>query len=84
MPLLTLSLSSEAQAKLKVRAKAEGKKPTAYATDLLEQAVSRPSLTELIQPSQAEFAKTGMTRKQVMELGSRVVARVRSRKGKRK
>ena len=80
---LSVSLSPKAEAKLKERAAAEGKDPTAYASDLLEQAVTRPSLQELLAPSQAQFAKTGKTREQVMEIGRRIVDRVRGAKGKR-
>jgi hypothetical protein len=78
---LSISISPKAEARLKERAAAEGKDPTAYASDLLEHAVTRPSLEELLAPSQAEFAKTGKSREQVMEMGRRVVERVRSAKG---
>jgi len=78
---LSISLSRKAEAKLKKRAAAEGKDPTTYASDLLEQAVTRPSLQELLAPSQAEFAKTGKTKEQVMEMGRRIVNRVRGAKG---
>jgi hypothetical protein len=79
---LSISLSSKAEAKLKERAAAEGKDPTAYASDLLEQAVTRPSLAELLSPSQADFARTGKSKEQVMEMGRRIVERVRGAKGK--
>jgi len=79
--VLNVSLSPKAEAKLKERAAAEGKELTAYASDLLEQAVTRPSLQELLAPSQAEFAKTGKTKDQVMEMGRRIVQRVRGAKG---
>lgn len=78
---LSVSLSRKAEAKLKKQAAAEGKDPTAYASDLLEQAVTHPSLQELLGPSQAEFAKTGKTRRQVMRMGRRIVDRVRGAKG---
>jgi hypothetical protein len=77
---LSISLSPKAEAKLKKRAAAEGKDPTVYASDLLERAVSRPSLAELLAPSQAEFSGTGKTRKQVMAMGRRIVKRVRNAK----
>jgi len=79
--MLSISLSAKAEAKLKERAAAEGKDPTAYASDLLEQAVTRQSLYELLAPSQAEFAKTGKTKQQVMEMGRRIVGRVQDAKG---
>jgi hypothetical protein len=80
---LSISLSRKAEAKLKARAAAQGKDPTAYASDLLEQAVTRPSLAELLAPSQAQFTRTGKTRAQIMEMGRRIVDRVRSAKGER-
>jgi hypothetical protein len=77
---LSVSLSRKAEAKLRQRAAAEGKDPTAFASDLLEKAITRPGLQELLAVSQAEFAKTGKTRSQVMEMGRRIVARVRAAK----
>lgn len=79
----SVSLSRKAEAKLKRRAAAEGKDPRDYASDLLEHAVTRPSLQELLAPSQAEFAKTGKTKEQVMAMGRRIVDRVRRTKGDR-
>jgi hypothetical protein len=78
---LSISLSRKAQAKLKKQAAAEGKDLTAYASDLLEKAVTRPSLQELLAPSQAEFSKSGKTHQQVMQTGRRIVQRVRGAKG---
>lgn len=78
---LSVSLSPKAAAKLKERAAADGKDPSAYAGDLLEHAVTRPSLRELLAPSQAEFAKTGKTPAQIMAMGRRIVRRVRGSKG---
>jgi hypothetical protein len=75
---VSISLSAKAEAQLKERAAAEGKDLTAYASELLEHAVARPSLQELLAPSQAEFENTGKTREQVMEMGRRIVDRVRS------
>jgi hypothetical protein len=81
---LSISLSRKAEAKLKKRAAAEGKDPVAYASNLLEQAVTRPSLQELLTPSQSQFGKTGKTREQVMDMGRRIVDRVRGHKGVRR
>jgi hypothetical protein len=78
---LSISLSRKAQAKLKKQAAAEGKDLMAYASDLLEKAVTRPSLRELFAPSQAQFAKSGKSRQQVMDMGRRIVQRVRGAKG---
>ena len=56
---LSVSLSRKAEAKLKKQAAAEGKDPMSYVSDILERAVTRPSLQQLLALSQAEFAKTG-------------------------
>ena len=77
---LSISLSRKAQAKLKKQAAAEGKDLKAYASDLLEKAVTRPNLKELLAPSHAEFSKSGKTRQEIMGLGRRIVQRVRGAK----
>jgi len=79
---LSVALTRQAQIRLKQRAAAAGQDPAAYATDLLERAVTRPSLQELLAPSQAEFAQTGKTRAQIMAMGRRIVQRVRAKQGK--
>lgn len=75
---LTISLSPEAEAKLKERAAAEGKEPTAYASTLVENAVNRPSLEELLGPVQAEFARSGMTQAELLDLGRELLEKVRA------
>jgi hypothetical protein len=56
---LVLSVSPSVEAKLRQRAAAEGQDPTTYASKLLEQAVSRPSVDELLAPLREEFAASG-------------------------
>lgn len=58
---LILPLSPELEAKLRARAAAQGEEPTAYASKLLEQAVSRPSVDEILAPLRQEFRASGVT-----------------------
>ena len=64
---LTLSISPQAEAKLRQRAAAEGADPAAYASKLLEQAVTKPSLDVILAPLRAEFAASGTTDEQLVE-----------------
>jgi len=64
---LTISLSPEAEAKLRQRAAAEGKDPVVYASRIVEQAVSRPSLDELLAPVREEFAASGTTDEELVQ-----------------
>jgi len=47
---LSIALSPQIEAKLKERAAAKGKDPTAYAAELVEEAVTKPSLDEILAP----------------------------------
>jgi hypothetical protein len=58
---LIIPLSPCVEAKLRERAAADGKDPSAYASELIEQAVSRTSLDELLAPLRREFAASGTT-----------------------
>ena len=79
---LSISLPPQVEAKLRERAAAEGKEPTAYAAQLVEEAVTRPSLEELLSVSQAEFAATGMTKQQVLDWGHELLQKVRDDKAR--
>jgi len=58
---LVIPVSPEVESKLRERAAAEGKDPAAYASKIIEQAVARPSLDELLAPLRREFAASGAT-----------------------
>jgi hypothetical protein len=77
---LSVSLSPKAEAKLKKRAAAEGKDPTAYASDLLERAVTAPTIDEILAPVRKDFAKTSMSEKEIMELGRKELRALRNEK----
>ncbi len=64
---LTVSLSPQAEARLRQRAAAEGKDPVAYASKILEQAVNLPSLDELLAPLREEFAATGTSDEELVQ-----------------
>ena len=64
---LIVSVSPEIEAKLRRRAAAEGQDTSAYASKLLEQAVSRPSLEELLAPLRQQFAASGTTDEQLIQ-----------------
>jgi hypothetical protein len=64
---LAVPLSAEVEAKLRERAAAEGKDPAAYASKVLEQAVARPSLDELLAPLRQEFASSGTNDQALVE-----------------
>jgi len=66
---LSVSISTEAEAKLRQRAAAEGKEPTAYASQILEEAITSPTLDELLTSVRADFAASGMSERDIMDLG---------------
>lgn len=64
---LTVSLSPESEARLRERASAEGVEPSAYASKLLETAVARQSLEDVLAPLREEFAASGTADEQLLE-----------------
>ena len=74
---LSISLSRKAEAKLKERAAAEGKDPKAYASDILERAVTAPTIDEILAPVRKDFAKRGISEKEIMELGRKELRSLR-------
>jgi hypothetical protein len=57
---LSISLSSQAETKLKERAAAEGK-DVVYASELVENAVTKPTLDEILAPFRREVDASRMT-----------------------
>jgi len=62
---LSISLTPEVEARLKQRAAAEGKDPTAYATELVENAVSKPTVDEILAQFRKQVAESGMSDQQL-------------------
>lgn len=58
---LKVRLRTETGQRLKQRAAASGKKAADYAAELIEDAVAKPSLDELLAPVRKKFARSGMT-----------------------
>ena len=64
---LSVSISPEAEAKLRERAAASGQPPDVYAARVLEAAVTTPSVEELLAPARQQIAAGGMTDAQLDE-----------------
>jgi pantoate kinase len=77
---MKLRLSRQASEKLNKRAAESGRDVASIASDLIEQAISQPSLEELLALSQAEFASTGMTENEMMDFGRELLGKVRGEK----
>jgi len=58
---VTLRLSQEARAKLAEQAANSGQDISAIASDLIEHAVTRPSIDEILAPVRKQAAETGMS-----------------------
>ena len=58
---LSVSLSAEAEARLRERAAASGQPLDVYASRVLEAAATAPSIDELLAPARRQIADSGMT-----------------------
>jgi hypothetical protein len=65
--VLNLSISSEAETKLKAKSAAAGVDMTTYATKALERVATRPSLDEVLAPLRAESDRSGMSEEELTE-----------------
>jgi len=80
---MRLRLSKQASEMLAHRAAQSGRDVADVASDLIEQAIRRPTIDELLAPVRADFAKSGMTEDELMELGRRELDALRDEKAKR-
>ena len=64
---LVVSVSPQVEARLRQQAAVEGKDPGAYASKLLEQAVGRSALDELLARLRAQFAASGTTDEELVQ-----------------
>ena len=64
---LSIPLSSETESKLRRRAAAVGADLSAYAAKVLEDALNRSTLDELLEPLRRQFAEGGETDEQLIE-----------------
>jgi len=75
--LITLRLSQQAREKLAERAAQNGQDVDHYTSELIEQAVTRPTLDELLAPVRDDFAKSGMSEEEIVDLGRRELEALR-------
>lgn len=75
---VTISIPDDVAATLQERAAASGQPLPEYTSHLIEQAVKTPSLDELLAPIQADFARTGITENDLLELGRDLLQKVRT------
>lgn len=68
---MRLRLTQKAKDKLTEQAAESGRPLDEIASELLEQAVTRPTIAELLAPVRADFAGSGMSDEEVMKLGRR-------------
>lgn len=64
---LTISLPPHLEAKLRDRASASGQTPADYVSRLVEQAVARPTLDEVLAPFRRQVDESGMSDEQIDE-----------------
>ncbi|HEX4052802.1 MAG TPA: hypothetical protein VHX86_00920 [Tepidisphaeraceae bacterium] len=62
---LTLRLSDQARAKLSEQAAQSGQDIAAVASDLIEQAIARPTVDELLAPYRKQVAESGMSNQEL-------------------
>jgi hypothetical protein len=77
---LSIRLSSSTRKKLAARAADKGQDVSAYASDLIEQSVTRPSLDEILMPYRKQVAEGGMSDDELDALHEQLRDRVWSEK----
>jgi len=74
---VTLRLSDQARAKLAEQAARCGQDISAVTSDLIENAVTRPSIDEILAPVRAQVAQSGMGDEEIMDFGRDLLKKVR-------
>ncbi|HVQ37724.1 MAG TPA: hypothetical protein VMS31_09335 [Pyrinomonadaceae bacterium] len=77
---INISLTPEAESKLRQRAAVLGQDLGTVASDLLEQAIARPSVDELLAPARKQVAESGMSDEQLDGFFRGVLKEVRDEK----
>lgn len=75
---MKLRLSDEAKEKLAQRAAGKGQNLAEYASQIIEQDAKTPTLDELLAPIQADFARSGMTEAELLDLGRHLLDEIRA------
>jgi hypothetical protein len=76
--MLSVPLTPDIEEKLRERANCAGKAPEAYAAEVLARDVTRPTLDEILAPIREDFARTGMSDDEIMEVGRRELEALRA------
>jgi hypothetical protein len=77
---VTLRLSDGARAKLAEQAAKSGQDISAVASDLIEQAVTRPTVDEVLAPYRKQVAESGMTDEKLDDFHRDLLTKVRTEK----
>jgi hypothetical protein len=77
---INISLTPEAESRLRERTAVLGKDLTIVASDLLEEAVTRPSVDELLAPAHKQVAESGMSDEHLDGFFREVLKEVRDEK----
>jgi len=77
---LDIHLSPEAARLLRERAAAKGLDVAEYASKIVEEDLLKPTLDEILAPVRADFAKSGMSEEQIIELGRSQLEALRDEK----
>src|ERR1041384_6077852 len=64
---LSINISPKAEKRLKKRAAAHGKKVAEYASQLVEEAATKPTLNELLEPLRKEYESSGVSEQELVE-----------------
>jgi len=78
--LIPLRLSEIARTKLAERAAQNGQDVAAYASGLVEQAVTRPTVDEILAPYRKQVAESGMSDEELDDYHRGLLGNVRSEK----
>jgi predicted transcriptional regulator len=77
---VTISIPDEVAERLERRAADVGQSVPAYAARVVADTVTRPTLDEILAPVRENFARSGMTEDQLIDLGRTALAEVRRAK----
>ena len=75
---VTISIPKQVAVRLRRRAKASGQPLSTYAAGIVRKAIQSPTLEELLAPVQRDFERSGMTDKDLLKLGRKLLGKVRA------
>ncbi len=77
---LSLKISPDVEAKLRERAAASGEPVDVYASKVLAEAVTAPTIDELLAPVRQQVAASRMSEDELMDLGRELLQKTRQEK----